>query len=182
MPLDPNVHPHWAAETKKIAQSLDRYDYFQVLGAPKDAPLDVLKQRYHQLQRTYHPDSFFNSPDEALREAVLRIAKRVTEAYVILRDPHKRTKYTADVTGPDRAKKLRYNEESEQEQRRADQQKTGRTPQGRQLWRKAQDAIGRGDTASALRDLKTALLFEQDNPLFTDAIANLENLERTDQT
>ena len=176
---DPNVHPHWARETKRIARGLDRLDYFQVLGAEHDASFDELKRRYHMLQRTYHPDSFFTSPDTDLRDAVMKIAKRVTEAYVILRNPSKRTKYTADINSSERAKKLRYSEESEQEQRKADQEKTGRTPQGRQLWRKAQAAIKRGDTASAIRDLKTALLFEQDNPLFTDAIAELEGSEQT---
>ena len=183
MPQDPNVHPHWAAETKRIAQQLDQYDYYQVLGAPHEASFDELKRRYHSLQRTYHPDSFFTSPDQELRDAVLRIAKRVAEAYVILKDSAKRTQYTADITGPDRAKKLRFNEESEQEQRKAHQEKTGRTPQGRQLWMKAQDALKRGNKASAIRDLKTALLFEQGNPLFTDAIAELEGeLVGTDET
>ena len=104
----------------------------------------------------------------------MRIAKRVTEAYVILRDPRKRPKYTEDISGPDRAKKLRYDEQSEQETRKADREKEGRTQQGRQLWRKAQEALKRGDKASAIRDLKTALLFEQGNPLFTDALAELE--------
>ncbi len=179
MPEDPNVHPHWAQETKQIADNLDRLDYFQVLGVAYDAPFDALKKQYHLLQRTYHPDSFFTSPDEDLRRAVTRIAKRVAEAYVILRHPQRRAKYTADVTGPERDKKLRYNDESEQEHRKAAQEKTGRTPQGRQLWRKAQDALKRGDRATAIRDLKTALLFEQGNPLFTDALAELEPKDET---
>ena len=179
MPLDPNVHPHWAAEAKQIAQRLDELDYFQVLGVKHDATADLLKTQYHLLQRTYHPDSFFTSPDDDLRDAVHRIAKRVTEAYVILRNPQKREKYLQDITGPDRSKKLRYTEESDQEQRKADQQKTGRTPQGRQLWRTAQEALKRGDTAAAIRDLKTALLFEQGNPLFTDALAELEGSDET---
>ena len=179
MPLDPNVHPRWAAEAKQIAARLDKLDYFQVLGVDREATLDALKRQYHMLQRTYHPDSFFTSPDDQLRDAVHRIAKRVIEAYVILRDPEKRRKYTDDIAGPERDKKLRYTEESDQEQRKANQEKTGRTPQGRQLWRKAQDALKRGDTASAIRDLKTALLFEQGNSLFTDALADLEETNET---
>ena len=179
MAEDPNVHPGWAQDTKKIAKRLDEYDYFQVLGVAHDAPLEELKKQYHRLQRSYHPDSFFTSPDTELRDAVMLIAKRVTEAYVILRNPQRRAKYTADINGPDRMKKLRYSDESESEQRKADQERTGRTPQGRQLWRKAQDALKRGDKASAIRDLKTALLFEQGNPLFTEAIAELEGTDET---
>ncbi|MEL7369165.1 MAG: DnaJ domain-containing protein [Myxococcota bacterium] len=175
MAEDPNVHPHWARETKRVARGLNRLDYYEVLGAGQEASFDELKRQYHLLQRTYHPDSFFTSPDEDLKAAVLAIAKRVAEAYVVLKDPQKRTQYTAGINSPERAQKLRYTDESEQEKRKANQERTGRTPQGRQLWRKAQDALKRGDTASAVRDLKTALLFEQGNPLFTDAIAELRH-------
>ena len=174
MPEDPNVHPHWAAETKQIAAHLDQLDYYQVLGASHDAPLAELKAQYHQLQRNYHPDSFFTSPDTDLREAVHAIAKRVAEAYVILRDPEKRAKYTRDVTGPDRAKKLRYTDESQREQRIEKEQEIGKTAQGRQLWAKAMKSVEQGNRAAAIRDLKTALIFERDNERFK---AKLEELE-----
>ncbi|MCA9552940.1 MAG: DnaJ domain-containing protein [Myxococcales bacterium] len=174
MPEDPNVHPHWAAETKQIAAHLDELDYFQVLGARHDAPFPELKAKYHQLQRNYHPDSFFTSPDDDLRRAVTAIAKRVAEAYVILKDAEKRAKYVKDITGPERAKKLRYTDESAREQRIEKEQQLGKTPQGRQLWLKAQDSVKKGDLAAAVRDLKTALIFERDNDLFKAKLAELE--------
>lgn len=174
MPTDPNVHPHWAEETKAIAANLHRLDYFQVLGAAHDAPLSDLKARYHQLQRNYHPDSFFTSPDEELKDAVMAIAKRLAEAWVILRDADKRAKYTRDVTGPERESKLRYNDESAREQRLEKEQETGKTQQGRQLWLKAMEAVKKDNLPSAIRDLKTALIFESGNPLFKDKIAELE--------
>ena len=55
MAEDPNIHPHWAAETKQIAAIIDQLDYFQVLGATPDAPADELKGKYHSLQRQLHP-------------------------------------------------------------------------------------------------------------------------------
>lgn len=174
MPEDPNVHPHWAAETKHIAANLDRLDYFQILGAQHDAPLAELKARYHQLQRNYHPDSFFSSPDQELKSAVNRIAKRVAEAYVILRDARKREKYTRDITGDERDKKLRYNDESDREARIEKEQEQGKTAQGRKLWRKAQDAAKKGDYKGAARDLQTALLFERDNQMFKDALDEVQ--------
>lgn len=174
MPEDPNVHPHWAAETKLIARSLEQLDYFQVLGAELDAPFDELKARYHQLQRNYHPDAFFTSPDLELKAAVNRIAKRVAEAYVILKDAEKRAKYTRDITGPERAKRLRFSEDSEREQRIEKEQEQGKTAQGRNLWKKAEEAARRGDHAAAIRDLKTALLFEKDNERFKSRIAELQ--------
>ncbi len=175
---DPNVHPHWAAETKLIAQNLDQLDYFQVLGSSVEAPLDELKAKYHQLQRNYHPDSFYSSPDAELKEAVNKIAKRVAEAYVILRDAQKRSKYTRDIMSPERPKKLRYNEEMEHEARIEKQQEQGKTAQGRNLWKKAQENISRGDFKAAARDLQTALLFERDNDMFKQKLVEVQEQAR----
>lgn len=175
MPQDPNVHPHWAAETKEIARNLHRLDYFQILGSTPNASLDELKANYHQLQRNYHPDSFFTSPDEELRAAVKAIAKRVAEAYTILRDPEKRAKYTRDITGPDRERRLRYTEESDREVRKEKEVAVAKTPQGRQLWSKALEAIRSNDLAGAERDLKTALIFEPSNNRFREKLAEIRS-------
>lgn len=176
MAEDPNVHPHWAAETKKIARKLDHMDYFQVLGATSEATLDELKSKYHQLQRNYHPDSFFTSPDGELKVAVKTIAKRVAEAYVILRDPEKRRKYSRDVTGPQRAQRLRYSEESEREARKEKEEAIAKTPQGRKLWSKAMESIRSGDYAGAERDLKTGLIFEAGNERFQAKLEEVRSL------
>jgi DnaJ-class molecular chaperone len=174
VPEDPNIHPHWAAETKHIARSLDQLDYFQVLGATPEAPIEELKAKYHALQRNYHPDTFYQSPDQDLRAAVMKIAKRVAEAYVVLRDPDKRAKYTRDISSPDRDTKLRYTEQSEQEQRREKEEELGKTPQGRQLVTKALAAEKTGDLQAAARDLKTAMLFEKTNEFIKKKLAELE--------
>lgn len=166
MSSDPNVHPGWAAETKQIAADLDRLDYFQILGCDASASDAELKTRYHQLQKNYHPDAFFGSPDSELRSAVLKISKRVSEAYMVLRDPIKRARYTQDISGPEREIKLRYTEESEQELRRERLRESGKTPQGQKLFKKASDAMKARDWASAERDLRTALIFEPDSELF----------------
>lgn len=181
MPEDPNVHPHWAAETKLIAESLDQLDYFQILGAAVEAPLEELKAKYHQLQRNYHPDAFYSSPDVDLKEAVTKIAKRVAEAYVILRDPTKRAKYTRDIQGPERMKKLRYTDESDREARIEKEQEIGKTAQGRNLWMKAQESIKRGDFRAAARDLQTALLFERDNDRFKEKLEEVQAMAKDQQ-
>lgn len=177
MPTDPNVHPHWAAETKRVAANLHRLDYFQVLGVSHDATAGTLKAKYHALQRNYHPDAFFSSPDEELQSAVNAIAKRVAEAYVILRDPEKRAQYTRDISGSERTQRLRYTDETAHEQRVEKQRQIAQTAQGRQLWTKAEHALRQGDVAGAIRDLKTALIFESGNPRFKAKLAELEGNE-----
>lgn len=174
MAEDPNIHPHWAAETKQIAASIDQLDYFQVLGATPDSTAEELKAKYHALQRNYHPDTFFQSPDQELRVAVMKISKRVTEAYVVLRDAEKRARYSKDVFGAERMKKLRFTEQSEQEVRKEKEEELGKTSQGRQLVQKAMLAAKAGDLASAVRDLKTAMLFEKDNAVIKARLAELE--------
>ena len=178
MTNDPNIHPVWAAETKRIAKNINSLDYFQILGAAPNADFSELKSKYHQLQRNYHPDSFFTSPDAELRAAVKTIAKRVAEAYVVLRDAEKRAKYTRDIKGPDRMRKLRYTEQSEQEARREKEAAVASTPQGRQLWSKANLALNRQQWDAAERDLRTALIFEPNNRRFRARLEELAQLRR----
>lgn len=174
MPVDPNIHPHWAQETKELAARLDQLDYFEVLGVPRDAVLADIKEQYHSLQRAYHPDTFYQSPDTELKEAVFRIAKRLSEAYVVLRDPTRRERYLQDVSGRHRSAKLRFTEQSETELRDAQEALQGRTLQGRNLVSKALKAIEEGDLRSAERDLKTALLFEPKNAALKERLQRLQ--------
>ncbi|MFO0726979.1 MAG: DnaJ domain-containing protein [Myxococcota bacterium] len=171
---DPNVHPAWAAETKELATRLDKLDYFEILGVTADADMTAIKNQYHALQRTYHPDTFYQSPDTNLRQAVFLIAKRVAEAYVILRDSERRKKYAKDIQGPERDKKLRFTDETEHEARKEKEQELGKTTQGRQLVQKALASIKKGDLAAAERDLKTALLFEKDNAGIKQRLTELQ--------
>jgi molecular chaperone DnaJ len=62
-------------------------DYYEVLGVPRDADDDTLKKAYRRLAMQYHPDR--NVGD---MEAEGRF-REATEAYEVLRDPHKRQRY-----------------------------------------------------------------------------------------
>lgn len=66
---------------------MDYKDYYQSLGVPRDADGKAIKRAYHKLARRYHPD---HNPGDASAEAKF---KEVTEAYEVLGDPDKRSKY-----------------------------------------------------------------------------------------
>src|SRR4051794_41249147 len=62
-------------------------DFYQELGVAKDASGDEIKKAYRKLARANHPDS--NPGDTAKHEKF----KAVAEAYDVVGDAEKRTKY-----------------------------------------------------------------------------------------
>jgi molecular chaperone DnaJ len=62
-------------------------DYYQVLGVSRDADEKQIKSAYRKLARKYHPDA--NTEDANAEDRF----KEITEAYEVLKDPDKRTKY-----------------------------------------------------------------------------------------
>ena len=69
-------------------------DYYAILGVPKTAAAKDIKSAYRQLVGKRHPDA---NPDSA-KEAEEKF-KDIQEAYEVLGDPEKRSKY--DVLGSD---------------------------------------------------------------------------------
>ncbi len=61
-------------------------DYYEILGVPRDASQDDIQKAYRKLARKYHPD--INKSKEAEEKF-----KQIGEAYEVLKDPEKRSKY-----------------------------------------------------------------------------------------
>ena len=153
-------------EAQALAQILDELDYFQILKIGQQASPSEIKAAYYRESRSYHPDRFSTLAVGELKENIGRIYKRINEAYVCLRDDSKRTKYLADVTGTERAKKLRFVEASEQELKKEKEQEVGATPQGRKFFMAGLADMAAQRFASAERNFKMALTYEPNNPNF----------------
>ncbi len=172
------MDPAFRIEVEALAGALDQLDYFAVLKvAPTAAPAEI-RAAYHRESRTYHPDRYAAVEDPAFRDRVSRVYRRINEAYTVLRDDARRRKYVADVSGPDRMRKLRFSEEDEAElkeaaKRRAVEQ-TGQTPNGRRFFAAAQADIQAGRWEAAARNLRMALAYEPGNERFQEQLALAE--------
>lgn len=62
-------------------------DYYKVLGVNKSASQDDIKKAYRKLARKYHPDANPNNPEAEEK------FKEIGEAYEVLKDPQKRSRY-----------------------------------------------------------------------------------------
>jgi curved DNA-binding protein CbpA len=161
----PELDPTFEIEAQALGQIIDELDYFQILKLEQTAVADDIKAAYFRESRLYHPDQFFAVPDGETKRAVAKIYKRVNEAFMVLRDDRKRAKYLVDVNGPDRAKKLRFTDASEEELKRAREEELGKTPQGRKMFQQALLELEGGRPAQAVQALRMALMYEKDNKL-----------------
>uniref|UniRef100_UPI0030CA149E DnaJ domain-containing protein n=1 Tax=uncultured Flavobacterium sp. TaxID=165435 RepID=UPI0030CA149E len=62
-------------------------DFYEILGISKSAPPEEIKKAYRKKAIQYHPDK---NPDDAAAEEKFKLA---AEAYEILGDPDKRSRY-----------------------------------------------------------------------------------------
>ena len=86
---------------KNNAKKRGKKDYYQILGVEKTASDADLKRAYRQLALKWHPDK--NAETQEKRAHAEKMFKDVNEAYAVLSDRSKRSRYDMgmDVDGPD---------------------------------------------------------------------------------
>jgi len=78
-----------------LDENLDRIDYYAILGVPRDATTDQVREAFHRFALRHHPDQHVDAAGGAARS--LRIFKRGAEGYRVLLDPVLRARYDAAV-------------------------------------------------------------------------------------
>jgi DnaJ-class molecular chaperone len=162
-------------QVETLATVLDQLDYYGVLKLEYGAGAADVKTAYYRESRTFHPDRYAAVESAEIREMIGRIYRRINEAYTVLRDDQKRVMYLADVSGPDRLKKLRFTEAEESAvqagQKRKVEEQFGLTPNGRKFYSAALVEINAQRWEAAERALKGALMYESGNERFKEQLA-----------
>ena len=114
-------------EIHALDRMLDRLDYYRLFKVERRAQLPAIQQAYRDARRRFDPDSFLDAEPE-VRAAVDRIARRITEGYLALRDPRRRSAYDAALTSG----ALRYTSELDEAQGQADEAQ-GMTANGKRI-------------------------------------------------
>ncbi|MFP6641907.1 MAG: DnaJ domain-containing protein [Myxococcota bacterium] len=155
-------------ELAALARIVDDLDYYQLLGVDSGAQASDIKRAYHDSARQLHPDTNRHL-DAPLLSACQRVARRLSEAYCVLRDPRKRHTYDAHLAD-DGGPRLQLAELRANARNPGDGERPGRTPEGRQFWQRARSDLARQDWAAAIRNLQTALTFEPDSAAFRHSL------------
>lgn len=179
--ISPELDVTELAELDRLASQMKQMDYFEILRVPRTASPAEIKAAFYRWSRTYHPDRFYHLPEGKLKEQVQQVFKRITESYYFLRDDTNRTKYLADVTGPERAQKLRFTDVSEVEAKAAKkkehQEQIGTHPKGRQFFQTGMGDFESGRWSAAARNFKMALTYEPQNPRYKEKLAESQQKE-----
>ena len=156
-------------ELTALARIVDELDYYQLLGLHPEAQASEIKQAYHEAARSLHPDANRHLKSHQ-RTDCERIAKRISEAYCVLRNPRQRKAYDVHRQGHG-SPRLPLSELQSRIRAREAPARSGQTPEGRQFWERATEDLGRQDWASAIRNLQTAVTFEPENEVFRVALS-----------
>ncbi len=177
-PATPALDPAQLTQLNNLAAKLNTLDYFQILSLETSATPAEIKAAFHRWSRTYHPDRFYLLADKGLKQQINEVYRRITEAYYVLRDDLKRKGYLTDISGPDRAHKLRFTEASEVETKAAikkeQEEQIGTHPKGRQFFQTGMSDFEAHRWAAAERNFKMALTFEPTNPRYKDKLAETQ--------
>ncbi len=158
-------------EISALVKIMDELDYYQLLGVKQNATSSQIRQAFHALSRSYHPDAN-RDLDADLRAQCEQISKRVTEAYCILRDARRRQAYDARVA-EGQSLRIRLAEARNAHAEQATAERRGRTAQGRQYHGRAEAELKKGNLAGAIQHIQMALTFEADNAGFKTLLEEL---------
>jgi hypothetical protein len=150
------------------AALLDQQDYYALLGLPRDATHDLIRQYYDYFSLRYHPDRNISLQNTPAFKPLHDLYKRIGEAYRVLTDAERRTFYDRQLAKG----QLRY-DEGARKTMPTSLEDFSDNPRAKRYLKMAQTAHVTGQAATALQNLKFALSMDPDNDLLQEKIREL---------
>ena len=147
----------------QILEWIEKVDYYQLFNLQPGASSTDIKAAYFKLSKQYHPDRFFTTAEKDSRDKITTVFKRMNEAYTVLKNPEKRRRYDKAISGPDRAKNLRYQPGEEDKQILVSPENQAKTVNGKKYLKLALIAEQKKDWRNAEMNLQFAVKYEPEN-------------------
>ena len=142
---------------QQIHQDLDAYTYYDLLNLQPNAGPDEIRQAFHRMALSMHPDRHRASADTELKEMLYAVYKRVSEGYRVLSDDRLRSDYHACLERGE----LRLSTTERVVVKRAENAIT--SPQAKKFFRMGETSERAGDLKNARINFKFALDLEPDS-------------------
>jgi curved DNA-binding protein CbpA len=167
-----------------ILEWLDKSDYYQILNIPREANSQQIKESYFKLSQQYHPDRYFSSVEKSIQMKFTQAFKRINEAYLVLKNHHKRKRYDEKAFGEERAKNLRYQRSEEDRSGPVNPEDFAKTTNGKKYLKLALVAQRKKDWRTVEMNLNFAIGYEPDNEfmkkMMETALIEIKNLPKID--
>ena len=77
-----------ALEITALSRIMDELDYYQILHLEPDARQSDVKRAYFVLSKEFHPDRYFRREIGGFQSRLVRVFKKIVEAYELVDDGH----------------------------------------------------------------------------------------------
>ncbi|PIE19788.1 MAG: hypothetical protein CSA65_00910 [Proteobacteria bacterium] len=155
------------ARIEQIYRDLETYSYYGLLNLPAEASVDQIRQMFHRMALSMHPDRH-TGQDEELRKMLYAIYKRISEGYRVLTDHNLRQEYHACLARGER----RLIKKDRPRQKRAED--AIQSPQAKKFFNIGEDFERRGDLKNARINYKFALDLEDENKTLVVKLAEID--------
>lgn len=156
-----------AAFARQVYPTLDRYSYYQLLQVQQNADPSAIRASYYRIAGQLHPDRYHGLDDPALRDQLVTIYARVTEAYRVLLDRTKRSAYDLGLTSG----KMRYDAAERKPQGPRNPEDSLSHPEAKKFFRLGMVCIGKKDWKGAIMNLNFARTFEPTAVVIAEKLA-----------
>lgn len=158
------------ARVEQIHRDLDRYSYYELLNLQPGALPDDIRQAYHRMALSLHPDRHHGDGDGQFKRKIYTVYKRIAEGYRVLKDQATRSEY--DELLEQGTTRLIKTERPRAGPKRVEDAIDN--PQARKFFAMGEDALRRGDKKGARMNFKFALDLAEDHPLISERLKACE--------